>query len=162
MTVWRLSTDHLQHVNSLFHCRALSRMQHCSPFVIDADGFQEQCCSEMATVILLLVCVQTAKLGTPRKSIMETPRKILGCKLHVCCSRDMRSTAFQDPKSPFTPGKSRDDFTSFPLLSLVSIWLFELYVTVIKDFCKNLNHYSSLSKWLISVLKFSVLLFIRL
>lgn len=152
MTVWRLSTEHLQHVNSLFHCRALSRMQHCSPFVIDADGFQEQCCSDMATVILVLVCVQTGKLGAQRKNTMETPRKILGFKLHVCCSRDMRSTAFQDPKWPFAPGKSKDDFTSAALLSLVSIWLFELYVTVFKDFCKNLNNCSSLCKWLIAFL----------
>lgn len=91
----------------------------------------------MATVILLLVCVLTAELGAPRKNIMETPRKILGCKLHVCYSRDMRSTAFQDPKWPFAPGKSKDDFTSSALMSLVSIWLFELYVTVFKDFLQK-------------------------
>lgn len=127
-------------------------MQRCSPFVVDADGFQERCCSEMATVMLLVVCVQAAKLGPPRKKIMETPRKLLGCKLPVCCSRDMRSTVFQDPKWPFAPGKSKDDFTSFALLSSISIWLFELYPIVFKDFCKNRNHYSSLSTWLIALL----------
>lgn len=137
MTIWEAFTEHLQHANSLFHCRALSRMQHCNPFVIDADGFQDQCCSEMATVILLLVCVLTSKLAAPRKNIMETPRKVLSFKLHVCCGRDMRSSAFQDHKWPLAPGKSKDDFISFALLSLISVWLFELYVTVFKDFLQK-------------------------
>lgn len=97
---------------------------HVLPLVIDADEFQEWCCSEMATVILLLVCIQTAKLGAPRKNIMETPKKTLGCRFHVCCKRDMRSAAFQDSKWLFAPGKSKDDLTSFALLSLFSVWLF--------------------------------------
>lgn len=110
-------------------------MQHCGPFVIDADGFQERCCSKMATVILLVVCVQTAKLVLQGRILWRHPGKFwAACFL---CSRDMRSTVFQDPKWPFAPGKSKDDFTSFALLSLISIWLFELYAIVFKDFCKK-------------------------
>lgn len=51
-------------------------MHHCSPFVIDADVFQEHYCSEMASVILFSCVYATAKQVAPEKMIMKIPTKL--------------------------------------------------------------------------------------
>lgn len=77
----RLSTGHLQHVNSLGHCRALTRMHHCHPVVIDAALFQEHSCSEMATVKLLSPVHANSKVIAPEQNIIKIPTKLQASSL---------------------------------------------------------------------------------